>query len=98
MSSPITVEAPVRLALRPREHMLRLPAGVAALTFATLLLELALTRLNAVVILVVLEVVLHVPVSLQLNAANFRKLSLIYIASAIPFFLTGLLLASLFAR
>jgi spermidine synthase len=54
--------------------------------------------LNAVVIVVVLEIVLHVPVSLDLSAANFLRLSVIYLCSAIPFFLTGLQFSVIFAR
>lgn len=54
--------------------------------------------LNAIVIPVVLEIVLHVPVSLQLTKANFVRLSIIYLSSAVPFFLTGLQLSVLYAR
>src|SRR5216684_4858562 len=41
---------------------------------------------NALVVPVVLEVVLHVPVSLILSRANFLRLTAIYLASAVPFF------------
>jgi len=53
---------------------------------------------NALVIPVVLEIVLHVPVSLTLSRANFLRLTAIYLASAVPFFLTGLEFSILFAR
>src|SRR5208282_2354527 len=53
---------------------------------------------NALVIPVVLEIVLHVPVSLTLSPANFLRLTAIYLASAVPFFLTGLEFSILFAR
>ena len=53
---------------------------------------------NALIIPVVLEIVLHVPVSLTLSRANFLRLTAIYIASAVPFFLTGLEFSILFAR
>jgi len=53
---------------------------------------------NAVATLAVLEIVLHIPVSLELSAVNFLKLTVIYLASAIPFFFTGLLLSMVFAR
>ena len=53
---------------------------------------------NAVLMLVVLEVDLHVPVSLQLARLNFYKLTAIYLVSALPFFLTGLFFSVLFAR
>jgi spermidine synthase len=46
----------------------------------------------------VLEIVLHVPVSLELTAGNFVRLTAIYLASAIPFFLTGLAFSVIFAR
>jgi spermidine synthase len=54
--------------------------------------------LNAIVVPVVLWIVLHVPVSLQLTGANFLRLTVIYLASAVPFFLTGLEFSLVFAR
>jgi spermidine synthase len=53
---------------------------------------------NAILILGVLEVVLHSAVSLNLELRNFEKLSLIYLASAVPFFITGVLFSIVFAR
>jgi spermidine synthase len=53
---------------------------------------------NAVLIPVVLEIVLHVPVSLELAPANFLRLTAMYLASALPFFFTGLQFSILFAR
>ena len=53
---------------------------------------------NAVVVLAVLEVVLHVPVALQVSWANFGRLTALYLAAAVPFFLTGLFFAVVFAR
>jgi len=53
---------------------------------------------NAVATLAVLETVLHIPVSLDLSGANLLKLTVIYLASAVPFFFTGLLLSTVFAR
>lgn len=57
-----------------------------------------LCLLNSVFILGSAEVVLHTPVSLEVNGANFGKLTIIYLAAAVPFFLTGLLFSVLFAR
>src|SRR6201984_3876387 len=57
-----------------------------------------LSAVNALLIPVVLEVVLHVPVSLKLTGANFFNLTEIYLASAMPFFITGLQFSILFAR
>jgi spermidine synthase len=54
--------------------------------------------INSLCILVALEVVLHTPVALQVNARNFGKLTIIYLVTAVPFFLTGLLFSVLFAR
>jgi hypothetical protein len=54
--------------------------------------------LNAVCILLAVEVVLHTPVSLEVTGANFGKLTIIYLAAAVPFFFTGLLFSVLFAR
>jgi SAM-dependent methyltransferase len=126
----------------------RLLAGISAVSFSTLLLELAATRLfsvilfyhfaflaisvallglgaggvfahlrrerlarrgtrslaarlcamNAVAIVAVLEVVLHLPISLDVSRANFLKLTVLYLVTAIPFFLTGLLFSVVYAR
>src|SRR5207245_4093054 len=56
------------------------------------------TALNAAVIPIVLEIVLHVPVSLELSGGNFFRLTAIYICSAVPFFLTGMQFSVIFAR
>ena len=56
------------------------------------------SALSAVAIPLVLEVILHQPVSLRLTAANFWRLAIIYSCSAVPFFLTGLQFSVLFAR
>jgi len=53
---------------------------------------------NAVVVPIVLEIVLHVPVSLSLSWTNGLRLTEIYLASAGPFFITGLEFSLLFAR
>src|SRR5580698_10403853 len=53
---------------------------------------------NALLVPVVLEIVLHVPVSLSLSPHNFLRLTAIYLASAVPFFVTGLEFSILFAR
>jgi spermidine synthase len=52
----------------------------------------------AIFIPVVLEIVLHVPVSLRLSAGNFLRLSVVYLCSAVPFFLTGIQFSAIFAR
>ncbi len=65
---------------------------------ATRRLAARLCMTNAVVVLVVLEVVLHVPVALQVSWGNFARLTALYLAAAVPFFLTGLLFAVVFAR
>jgi hypothetical protein len=53
---------------------------------------------NAIVIAVLLEVVLHVPVSLALTRVNLLRLTVIYLVSAGPFFVTGLLSSAVYAR
>jgi spermidine synthase len=73
-----------------------LKAKLAATDTRTLAARLCMT--NSSVILVVLEIVLHVPVALQVSWANFARLSALYLAAAVPFFLTGLLFAVVFAR
>ncbi|MGZ4840453.1 MAG: hypothetical protein ACXV5J_01810, partial [Candidatus Angelobacter sp.] len=57
-----------------------------------------LCLLNSIFILASVEVVLHTPVSLEVTGRNFGKLTVIYLAAAVPFFLTGLLFSVLFAR
>src|SRR5881227_586572 len=52
--------------------------------------------INAVLILLVLEVVLHLPISLDLTRWNFAKLTVMYLAAAVPFFCTGLLFSIVF--
>ena len=57
-----------------------------------------LCLLNSIFILAAVETVLHTPVSLEVTGYNFGKLTIIYLAAAVPFFLTGLLFSVLFAR
>jgi hypothetical protein len=45
-----------------------------------------LCSMNAIVIMLVLEIILRVPVSLELGRANFARLCVMYAASAAPFF------------
>src|SRR5579864_8407772 len=54
--------------------------------------------LNSAFIFLALEIVLHTPVSLEVNGRNFAKVTLIYLVTALPFFFTGLLFSVLFAR
>src|SRR6266403_1557472 len=53
---------------------------------------------NAVLTLLVLEDILHLPISMDLTLANFGRLTVLYLAAAIPFFFTGLLFSIVFAR
>ncbi len=57
-----------------------------------------LCLLNSVCILAAFEVVLHTPVSLEVTGGNFGRLTIIYLATAVPFFFVGLLFSVLFAR
>ena len=57
-----------------------------------------LCGLNAIVIPFVLEIVLHVPVSLELSWTNLLRLTMLYLSAAIPFLLTGVLFSVVFAR
>jgi hypothetical protein len=144
MPSTLAAESAAQLSLSRR----RLLAGISAVSFSALLLELGLTRLfsvvlfyhfaflaisvallglgaggvfaylrkswlerwslstlaariciaNAFAILLTLEVVLHVPVALNVSPLNLGKLAVIYIFAAVPFFFTGLLFSIVFAR
>ncbi len=53
---------------------------------------------NSILVLFVLEIVLRVPVALEVSGRNFLHLSAIYVAAALPFFMTGLLFSVVFAR
>jgi len=66
--------------------------------FSTHGLAATLCTINAVAIFLALEVVLHVPVSLELSRWNFARLTALYLASAVPFFFTGLIFSLVFAR
>src|SRR5579862_945341 len=57
-----------------------------------------LCLLNAILIFAALEIIVHVPVSLALSWSNFGNLTLIYLSSAVPFFVTGLIFSLVFAR
>jgi spermidine synthase len=46
----------------------------------------------------VLEIVLHSRVSLDVTGMNFLRLTILYLAAAVPFFLAGLLVSVVFAR
>ena len=66
--------------------------------FETRALVARLCSINALVVPVVLVVVLRTPVSLDISKANFFRLTAIYLASAVPFFITGLEFSIVFAR
>jgi spermidine synthase len=66
--------------------------------FRTGRLAATLCLMNAAAVLVVLEIVLRLPVSLELTKGNLLKLTVIYLVSAVPFFFTGLLFSVVFAR
>src|SRR6201993_1227285 len=53
---------------------------------------------NAMLVVAVLEIVLHVPVALDVTGKNFLRLTVLYLTAAVPFFLTGLLFSVVFAR
>ena len=66
--------------------------------FHTRQLAAFLCALNAAAIPAVLVIVLHSVVSLQLSWANFLRLTVVYLASAVPFFITGVEFSIVFAR
>src|SRR6266446_6069283 len=59
--------------------------------FPTRTLAARLCMANAILVLAVLEIVLHVPVALTVTGKNFLHLTALYLSAALPFFLTGLL-------
>ncbi len=68
-------------------------AGIPTRTLAA-----RLCMANSVLIVAVLEIVLHVPVALDVTGKNFLRLTILYLCAAVPFFLTGLLFSVVFAR
>ena len=79
--------------------------GVSAYLFKPRLARFPTRRLaervclvNSAVVFVVLEIVLHVPVALTVTWKNSLRLSVLYLAAAVPFFLTGLLFSIVFSR
>ena len=66
--------------------------------FETRSLVARLCAINALIVPVVLVVVLRIPVSLEISRLNFLRLTAIYLASAVPFFITGLEFSIVFAR
>src|SRR5271169_5054789 len=66
--------------------------------FSTRTLAARLCMANSVLVLLVLEIVLHVPVALTVTGKNFLHLTVLYLTTALPFFLTGLLFPVVFAR
>jgi spermidine synthase len=66
--------------------------------FETRKLLAALSVANALVIPAVLELCLHLGVSLELSRNNFARLTAIYLCSSVPFFITGIEFSVLFAR
>jgi len=57
-----------------------------------------LSAINALIVPLVLEIVLHSPVSLALTRGNFLRLTALYVSSAVPFFFTGLIFSVIFGR
>src|SRR3954466_5723675 len=55
-------------------------------------------QVNALAVLIALEVVLHLRISLNLTSENLGLLTIVYLVSAVPFFLTGVLFSVTFAR
>src|SRR4030081_122973 len=53
---------------------------------------------NAFIVPTVLEIVLHVPVALEVSSKNFLHLTVLYLIAAVPFLFTGLLFSVVFAR
>ena len=66
--------------------------------FPTRSLIARLCLANAIAVPAVLEIVLHIPVSLEISKQNFFRLTVMYLTSAVPFFITGLEFSIVFAR
>src|SRR5580704_2649218 len=66
--------------------------------FETRALVSRLCSINALIVPVVLVIVLRIPVSLDISKANLLRLTAIYMAPVVPFFITGLEFSIVFAR
>jgi hypothetical protein len=66
--------------------------------FETRTLAAWLCAANSLLVPIVLEIVLHLPVSLELSSKNFLNLTVVYLVSAVPFFVTGVEFSVVFAR
>src|ERR1700751_54074 len=66
--------------------------------FETRRLAAAICVSNGVLVLLALEMIVHVPVSLELSWNNFGKLTEIYLAAALPFLCAGVTFSVIFAR
>ena len=66
--------------------------------FETRRLAALLCGMNAIAMVLVLQVVLRSSISLDLNWRNAGLLTVLYLASAVPFFFTGVLFSVVFAR
>ena len=66
--------------------------------FETRQLAAYLCTANSIVIVAVLEIVLHTRVTLKISRGGFLHLTELYLAAAVPFFITGLLFSIVFAR
>jgi spermidine synthase len=66
--------------------------------FETRSLLVLLCAANALAVPAVLELCLHLGVSLELSRGNFARLTAMYLCSAVPFFLAGIEFSVLFAR
>jgi hypothetical protein len=66
--------------------------------FETRALVSRLCSINALIVPIVLVIVLRIPVALDISTTNFLRLTAIYLASAVPFFITGLEFSIVFAR
>jgi hypothetical protein len=79
-------------------RLLRDFASGALLTTPLRALVARLCWLNAIAMFLLLQIVLRMPVTLDLTARNLLRLSVLYVCAAAPFFLTGLIFSSVFAR
>jgi spermidine synthase len=53
---------------------------------------------SSILVFIALEVVLHVPVALDITGRDFLHLTALYVVAALPFFLTGVQFSVIFAR
>src|SRR5437868_7401292 len=61
-------------------------------------LAMTLCFCNALIVVIALEIIIHVPVSVESSWTNFGRRTALYVPEAVPFFFIGVIFSVVFAR